>query len=142
MDFTTFIPIILAALSGGVVVKIIDVFWQSPARRRDFSDGEKDRLIAEVKRLAEEVKELRGEVSDLRRLLSKKVAVNSGITGAYYGLRTGFITFVNCIKSREFYHGDNADPEFVRAVSNAECIIHEMDNEMAQSAREDVEAGD
>lgn len=100
------LPLVIAALTGGVVVKLLDHLFHAPDKFQRRRHNERDRLIDEVDRLHAEVQELRVEVGELRGELVKKVALLSGLTARWYALRTVVMSLIVYLRHQNVLQDD------------------------------------
>ena len=67
-----FLPIILALLTGGVIVKVIEIWASRSGRLEDVRYTERNNLRKDITYLRQEVTKLRTEVNELRTAIDKK----------------------------------------------------------------------
>jgi len=116
------IPIILAALTGGVVVTLLNHLFATPDKFQKLKYNEKDRLIQDIERLSKDVDELRQEVSEMRVDIAKKVELISGLSARWYALRTVVMSLVTYLKHQQVLVND---AELERLVIEALGLVDE-----------------
>lgn len=82
------IPLLISAVSGGVITKAIDLLATRNERRLKLKYDEKEYLINEIDRLKTNVDELRQEVGSMRIELNEKMEINSYLITRWFELKT------------------------------------------------------
>lgn len=117
------LPIILAGLTGGVIVTLLNHLFATPDKFQKLRYNENDRLLNEVDRLRKEVASLREEVSEMRVDIAKKVELLSGLTARWFALRTVVLSIITYIRHQRVLEND---AELERLVEEALGLVDEQ----------------
>ena len=81
------IPVLVALLTGGVFVKVLEILASRSKRLEDVRYSERDNLRQDISYLRQEVKQLREEVKALRTTVDNKDKTIDEWQKKYWGLK-------------------------------------------------------